>query len=101
MLTRALLGFSGLLAAIFSDPASAQTVTLRYNNWVPPTYFMHAKGLYKYFDEIKKVTEGRVVVEPSANALGPVPRNFQLTVDENRRRRLGHPRIYARDLSLE
>ena len=69
------------VTGLFSAPAQSETVVLRYNNWVPPTYFMHAKGLFKYFDEIKKVTEGRVTVEPSANALGPVPRNFQLAVD--------------------
>jgi TRAP-type C4-dicarboxylate transport system substrate-binding protein len=78
-----MLLLAGVLAigGLYSPPAEAQNIALRYNNWVPPTYFMHARGLYKYFDEIKKVTEGRVTVEPSANALGPVPRNFQLAVD--------------------
>lgn len=74
---------TGVLAigGLSSPPAEAQNIVLRYNNWVPPTHFMHVRGLYKYFDEIKKVTEGRVTVEPSANALGPAPRNFQLAVD--------------------
>jgi len=41
---------------------------------------MHERALYKYFDDIEKVTEGRVKVEISAAPLGPAPRNFQLAL---------------------
>ena len=70
-----------LVGGLLGSPTQAENITLRYNNWVPPTYFMHERGLYKFFDDVKKVTEGRVTIEPSANALGPVPRNYQITVD--------------------
>jgi TRAP-type C4-dicarboxylate transport system substrate-binding protein len=54
------------------------TTVLRYSAWLPATYFMHERALYKYFEDIEKVTEGRVKVEISAAPLGPAPRNFQL-----------------------
>lgn len=56
-------------------------VVLRYSAWLPPTYFMHERALYKYFSDINKVTEGRVKVEISSAPLGPPPRNYKLAVD--------------------
>lgn len=79
MKLQALAAFSiGLLMA---GTSQAQEVVLRYTEWLPPTYFMNERGLYPYFAEIERVTEGRVKVEVSAAPLGPPPRNYQLAMD--------------------
>jgi len=63
-------------------PAGAQgSVTLRYGEWLPPTYFMNQKFFGGWFEDVKKVTEGRVTIQPTAAPLGPPPRNYQLAVD--------------------
>ena len=74
------LGLAALVAAT-TAPALAQEVVLRYSAWLPPTYFMHERGLYPYFEDIERLTEGRVRVEISAAPLGPAPRNYQLVMD--------------------
>ncbi|KGB82401.1 hypothetical protein JT55_07720 [Rhodovulum sp. NI22] len=74
--------FAGIaLAGLAVVPSFAQEVTIRYSEWLPPTYFMNEQVLYPYFEEIEKVTEGRVVVEVSAGPLGPPPRNYQMAMD--------------------
>ncbi|WP_369856765.1 TRAP transporter substrate-binding protein [Candidatus Thalassolituus haligoni] len=76
------LKFITLLALMlsFNSASYAETTILRYSAWLPATYFMHKNALYKYFEDIEQVTEGRVKVEISAAPLGPAPRNFQLAL---------------------
>lgn len=69
------------IAAVSWSAASAETVILRYSNWLPPTFHIHQKVLYPYFEEIEQITEGRVKVELSAGPLGPPPRNYQMVAD--------------------
>ncbi|MCO5073170.1 MAG: TRAP transporter substrate-binding protein [Rhizobiaceae bacterium] len=69
------------IAVITGTAAMAETVVLRYSNWLPPTFHIHQKVLYPYFEEIEKITEGRVRVELSAGPLGPPPRNYQMVAD--------------------
>ncbi len=69
------------LAATTWSAAMADTVVLRYSNWLPPTFHIHQRVLYPYFEEIEKITEGRVRVELSAGPLGPPPRNYQMVAD--------------------
>lgn len=75
--TVAVLGM-GLLAA---EEAAAENITLRYNQWFPSGHWSQAEGLYPWFEEIARVTEGRVTVEPSAKPLAPPNRNYQAVVD--------------------
>lgn len=70
-----------LTASVIGASANAQDVTLRYTEWLPATYFANVNGLYPYFEDIARVTEGRVVVEKSAGPLGPPPRNYQMVMD--------------------
>jgi TRAP-type C4-dicarboxylate transport system substrate-binding protein len=73
-----------LLAAgsVAAAPAVAQqTMVLRFSQWIPAAHFTHAQGFHKYFDDIAKATEGRVKIEPTAQALGAPPRQMQLAVD--------------------
>lgn len=69
------------ICLLMAGASHAQGVVLRYTEWLPPTYFMNVKGLYPYFADIERVTEGRVKVEVSAAPLGPPPRNYQLAMD--------------------
>ena len=74
------LKFITLLALMlsFNSASYAETTILRYSAWLPATYFMHKNALYKYFEDIEQVTEGRVKVEISAAPLGPAPRTWGL-----------------------
>jgi len=79
MLKHLLAGAAGL--ALAASAASAQTTTLRYNNWIPPTHFIIKDGFVKYFEDVAKATEGRIKIELTAQSLGAPPRQMQLAVD--------------------
>lgn len=64
-----------------AGPASAQAITLRFSQWIPVAHVSQGPGLHKLFEDIAKATEGRVKIEPTAQALGAPPRNMQLAVD--------------------
>ena len=77
-----LAGATGAAAMMMMGrSARAETIVLRYNQWFPTAHWSQSGGLYKWFDRIKEVTEGRVVVEPSAKPLAPPNRNYQAVVD--------------------
>jgi TRAP-type C4-dicarboxylate transport system substrate-binding protein len=77
-----LAGTAGAAALVtLGRPARAETVVLRYNQWFPTAHWSQSGGLYKWFDQIKEVTNGRVVVEPSAKPLAPPNRNYQAVAD--------------------
>lgn len=59
--------------------ASAQELVLRYNKWLPQTHPQDVEGLYPFFEEIERVTEGRVRVEPTTASLAPPPRQMEAT----------------------
>lgn len=76
-------GFAlGLTAALgLSTGAMADPLTLNYNQWFPSGHWSQAQGLYTWFDEIEKVTEGRVKIQASAKPLAPPNRNYQAVID--------------------
>jgi len=82
---RSLLGAGlGALATAVAMGASLQSVNaqelvLRYNRWLPHTHPQDVEGLFPFFEEIERVTEGRVRVEPTTSSLGPAPRQMELT----------------------
>lgn len=83
-MSRKILARAAGLAAAFvlaAASAHAQTVTLRYNNWLPPTHFFHKDGLLKYFEDIANQTEGRIKIDVTAQSLGAPPRQMQLAID--------------------
>ena len=67
--------------SLAAGAAWSQDVVIRYAQWLPPTYFLNERVWVPYFEEIERVTEGRVVVEQSAGPLGPPPRNYQMVLD--------------------
>tara|TARA_R110000868_G_scaffold139869_3_gene355053 strand:- start:1915 stop:2964 length:1050 start_codon:yes stop_codon:yes gene_type:complete len=69
-------------AIVTSSIALAEdTVVLRYNQWFPSQHWSQKDGLYQYFEEIEKVTEGRVKVQPSAKPIVPPTKNYQAVVN--------------------
>jgi len=68
------IGFGGAAMA-------ADSVTLRFNQWFPSAHWSQKDGLFPWFEEIAKVTEGRVVVQSSNSPLAPPTRNYQAVVD--------------------
>ncbi|MCW5773130.1 MAG: TRAP transporter substrate-binding protein [Rhodospirillaceae bacterium] len=74
------IGFATALA-VAAGAAQAETVTLRYNNWIPPTHFFHKEGMLKYFDDVAKATGGRIKIVSTAQSLGAPPRQMQLAAD--------------------
>jgi TRAP-type C4-dicarboxylate transport system substrate-binding protein len=76
--TLAALGLGiGLAAAAAAQDASAQT-TLTFNRWLPPTHPFQTRILDPWAEEVRRATEGRVVVEFTASSLGPPPRQYDL-----------------------
>lgn len=70
-----------VLFASIAGPASAQNMVMRYSQWIPAAHITQSAGLHKFFEDVAKATEGRVKIEPTAQALGAPPRNMQLAVD--------------------
>ena len=78
----ALLGVAAATAMVTGSlQAQAETLTLRFSQWIPAAHFSQKNGLHVLFKEMEKVTEGRVKVVISAKALGPPPRQMQIAVD--------------------
>ncbi len=72
---------AGFAAISIASGVRAETVVLRYNQYLPAGHWSQTEALYPYFDEIARVTEGRVTVEPSAKPLAPPNRNYQAVKD--------------------
>jgi TRAP-type C4-dicarboxylate transport system substrate-binding protein len=60
--------------------AGAQELQLRYNRWLPATHDIDNKVFKPWFDEVARVTGGRVKIEFTASSLGPLPRQFELAI---------------------
>ncbi len=58
--------------------AGAQETQLRYNRWLPATHDIDNKVFRPWFEEIAKVTGGRVKIEFTTSSLAPLPRQYEL-----------------------
>lgn len=59
-------------------PAQSQQLELRYNRWLPPKHPIDDEIFKNWFDEIAKVTNGRVKISFTTSSLGPLPRQYEL-----------------------
>jgi len=66
---------------LWTNSAQAEQLVLRYSQWIPPSHWSQAKGMYPWFDKIAEVTEGRVIVEPSKRPLVPPAQSYQAVID--------------------
>jgi TRAP-type transport system periplasmic protein len=74
--------FGAVLGMCMSASAAwAETVVLKYSNWMPATYFAWTDVLLPYFAEIEKVTEGRVKVEVLPKVVASAASQFDVVRD--------------------
>ncbi len=72
----------GLAASIsFVTTAFAENVTLRYSSWLPAAHHVNQNAMYPWFQEIEKVTEGRVKVEILPKVVGTAQSQFDVIRD--------------------
>ena len=67
-----------LLALAFGAAASAQEVTLRLSNWLPPSHPVVKDIMVPWAAQVAEATEGRVAVQILDAPLGPPPAHFDL-----------------------
>ncbi len=68
-------------AATTTSAAAAESMFLRYSQWLPGGWWGHAKMLHPWFKQVTEATEGRVTIQPTAKSLGAPPRQNQLVID--------------------
>lgn len=77
--------FAAALAAtsltLSSFAASAETITVRYSNWLPANYFLWEKIIDPWMKEVEAVTEGRVKFEVLPKAVGSVGGSYDTVMD--------------------
>lgn len=78
--TLATAGVALALLAAGSGLAIAETVTLRYSNWVPATHPINTKVMEPFIEELAERTDGRVQIE-MIPALGPPQGHFDLVAN--------------------
>lgn len=69
--------------AAFSSvgPTEAQTLTLRFNNFLPLTHWMNQKKILPWGKMVEDATQGRVKVELTASTLCPPAQQFECVRD--------------------
>lgn len=58
--------------------ASAETVTLRYSNWLASNYPLHARAMMPWMQDIEKATEGRVKFDVTPKVVGTVAGQYDV-----------------------
>lgn len=76
-----LLSAAAVAASLAVPAAAADKLVLRYSQWLPVGHWSQGKLLHPWFKDVAKATGGRVVIQPTAKALGAPPRHNQLVVD--------------------
>ena len=64
----------------FSSTVASAQIVLSYSPWNAPTYVVN-EAIYPWFDKVAEVTEGRVVVEPRAAAVGTPAQQAEMVRD--------------------
>ncbi|MDR5651490.1 TRAP transporter substrate-binding protein [Ruixingdingia sedimenti] len=77
------LGVVGALAGVCFTAASAmaETVTIKYSNWMPANYFAWTDVIQPWFAEIEQVTEGRVKIDILPKVVGTAASQFDVVRD--------------------
>lgn len=65
---------------LLARAARAETITLRFNRWVPVTHHFHARQMAPWAETVERVTQGRVKIEFTPASLGAPARQFDLAV---------------------
>lgn len=78
---KSLLVAAALTASVGAAPARAETVTLRYSNWLPVTHHLVQQLMLPWAADVEKVTEGRVKVEMLPKVVGTVTGQIDALTD--------------------
>jgi len=70
-----------VVAGLAITQAQAETVTLRYSNWLPLNYPLNEGVMIPWIEEVEKVTEGRVRIEMTPKVVGTVPGQYDVVAD--------------------
>ena len=73
--------FGALLFGLGAPAAQAETITLKYSNWLPSGYSITEKVVKPWIADVERVTEGRVKVEFLPKAVGTVPGQYDVIAD--------------------
>lgn len=71
--------FMFMMAALTA--AHAEQVTLRYSNWLPPSYFVLTEIIRPWMEDIERVTQGRVRFEILPKVVGTVAGQYDVVRD--------------------
>lgn len=66
---------AGMLGA---RTASAETMALRYNRYLPSSHHVDVRVFGPWFDRVREATEGRVDIRFTASSLAPLPRQYEI-----------------------
>jgi TRAP-type C4-dicarboxylate transport system substrate-binding protein len=72
---------TALVMSLTTTAALAETVTLRYSNWLPPGLFLYKDVLVPWMAEVEQVTEGRVKIEVLPKVVGTAASQFDVIRD--------------------
>ena len=61
-----------------ASAASAAELELKYSSWLPPTSWVNTDLLLPYFDEVERVTDGRVAIEMLPKTVGTAASQFDV-----------------------
>ncbi|MCB1474579.1 MAG: TRAP transporter substrate-binding protein [Rhodobiaceae bacterium] len=70
-----------IAAGFIVSPASAEGTTLRYSNWLPPSYVFHKDIMLPWMEAVEKATDGRVKVDVSPKVIGTVAGQYDVAAD--------------------
>lgn len=65
------------MALWIAAPAQAQT-KWRFNQWLPATHFLQPRVFDAWIADVRKATNGRVVIEMTGSPLGPPNRQYDM-----------------------
>lgn len=75
------IGLAFGFAALFSATASAETLILKYSNWLPAGYHVLEGVAKPWIADVERVTEGRVKIEILPKVVGTVPGQYDVLAD--------------------
>lgn len=70
-----------MAVALAPVASGADTVTLRYSNWLPDGQSLRVQAIEPWIEEVERVTEGRVRIESPPKVIGSVPAQFDVVRD--------------------
>ncbi|GHF62173.1 TRAP transporter substrate-binding protein [Seohaeicola zhoushanensis] len=71
----------GAFMTAVAGPAAAENVVWKYSSWLPPQHHVNTEVMYPWFEQIEKVTEGRVKVETLPKMVGSAAGQFDVVRD--------------------